>query len=104
MQMYNRKIAEMENENNQYRDRMHDGQDELQKAKNYAKQLERQSKNLQRTVNQLGRKTQYQDQEMKALRTQYDDERRKTMSNERNLSQLQNDNRSLSNRVRDLEG
>ena len=41
---------------------------------------------------------------MKALRTQYDDERRKTMSNERNLSQLQNDNRSLSNRVRDLEG
>ena len=35
--MYNRKIAEMENENNQYRDRMHDGQDELQKAKNYAK-------------------------------------------------------------------
>ena len=37
MQMYNRKIADMENENNQYRDRLNQDQDELQRAKNYAK-------------------------------------------------------------------
>ena len=37
MQMYNRKITDMENENNQYRDRLHQDQDELQRAKNYAK-------------------------------------------------------------------
>lgn len=40
---------------------------------------------------------------MKELRNQYEGERRKTMANERTLSQLQNDNRDLSNKVRDLE-
>lgn len=37
MQMYNRKIADMENETNQYRDKLNSGQDELSKAKAYAK-------------------------------------------------------------------
>ena len=52
----------MEGENNQFRDKMLSGQDELQKAKNYAKELERQSKNLQRTVNELGRKSNLQEE------------------------------------------
>ena len=33
------------------------GQDEVQKAKNFVKELERQNKNLERTVNELGRKS-----------------------------------------------
>ena len=37
MQMYNRKIRDMEGENNEMRDRMAGEQDELQKAKMYAK-------------------------------------------------------------------
>lgn len=37
MQMYNRKIRDMENENNEFRDRYSAGQDDLQKAKQYAK-------------------------------------------------------------------
>lgn len=32
---------------------------------------------------------------MQQLRDQYDGERRKTMANERTMSQLQNDNRNL---------
>lgn len=37
-------------------------QDELQKAKSYVKELERQSKNLERTVNELGRKSNLQEE------------------------------------------
>ena len=40
---------------------------------------------------------------MRQLRNQYEDERRKTMSNERTVSQLQNDNRNLTNNIRDLQ-
>lgn len=58
---------------------------------------------MERTVNELGRKTEYQEEEMKELRNQFDGERRKTMANERTLSQLQNDNRNLNNKIRDLE-
>lgn len=93
----------MEHENNEFRERMGQGNDDLHKAKNLAKELERQNKNLERTVNELGRKTEYQEEEMKELRNQFDGERRKTMANERTLSQLQNDNRNLNNRIRDLE-
>ena len=39
---------------------------------------------------------------MRQLRNQYEDERRKTMSNERSVSQLQADNRNLTNKVNDL--
>lgn len=46
MQMYNKKIRDMENEANDYRDKLKGGQGELEKAKAYAKQLEQQSKNL----------------------------------------------------------
>ena len=62
MQMYNRKIRDMEGENNNYRDQLINGQDELQKAKNYGKQLEAQSKNLERTINDLGRKSNLQEE------------------------------------------
>lgn len=55
--MYNRKIRDMEGENNQYREKLMGGQDEVQKAKNFVKELERQNKNLERTVNELGRKS-----------------------------------------------
>lgn len=51
MQSYNRKIRDLENQTNEYRDKVKGGQSELQKAKQYAKQLEQQSKNLERTVN-----------------------------------------------------
>lgn len=60
MQMYNRKIKDMETEANEYRDKLKGGQGELEKAKQYAKQLEQQSKNLERTVNELGRKSNLQ--------------------------------------------
>jgi hypothetical protein len=39
MQMYNRKIKDLENEANEYRDKLKGGQGELDKAKSYAKQL-----------------------------------------------------------------
>lgn len=102
MQMYNRKIRDMENENNEFRDKVMEGQDELQKAKNYAKELERQGKNLERTVNELGRKSNLQEEEMKELRGLYDDERRKTMANERTASQLAAENKNLQNQLRDI--
>lgn len=38
------------------------GQDELQKAKSYAKELQRQGKNMERTVNELGRKSNLQEE------------------------------------------
>lgn len=46
MQMYNKKIKEMQNEANAYRDKLKGGQGDLEKAKQYAKQLQQQSKNL----------------------------------------------------------
>lgn len=46
MQMYNKKIKEMQNEANSYRDKLKGGQGDLEKAKQYAKQLQQQSKNL----------------------------------------------------------
>ena len=46
MQMYNKKIRDMENENNSFREKVKGGQSQLDKAKAYAKQLEQQSKNL----------------------------------------------------------
>lgn len=39
MQMYNKKIKEMENETNDYRDKLKGGQGQLDKAKAYARQL-----------------------------------------------------------------
>ena len=39
MEMYNRKIREMENENNDMRNRLSSDGDSLQKAKMYAKEL-----------------------------------------------------------------
>lgn len=51
----------MENDANDYKDRLKNGQGDLQKAKRYAKQLEEQSKNLEKAVNELGRKSNFQE-------------------------------------------
>lgn len=77
--------------------------DNLQKAKTYAKELERQGKNLERTVNELGRKSNLQEEEMNELKNMYDNERRKSMAVEKSIGQMQNENRNLHSRIRDLE-
>ena len=54
-------------------------------------------------MNELGRKSNLQEEEMNELRNMYDGERRKTMAVEKTISQLTNENKSLNGKVRDLE-
>jgi prefoldin subunit 5 len=61
LQMYNKKIKDLENESNNYKDRVRSGQGELDKAKSYAKQLEQQNKNIEKAMNDLGRKASNQE-------------------------------------------
>ena len=54
-------------------------------------------------MNELGRKSNLQDEEMRELKDLYDGERRKTMANEKSLSQLQYENKNLNNQIKDLQ-
>ena len=51
----------------------------------------------------MGRKSNLQEEEMRELKDLYDGERRKTMANEKSLSQLQYENKNLNNQIKDLQ-
>lgn len=65
--------------------------------------MEQQSKNLERTVNELGRKSNLQQEEADEFKRLYDEERRKTQTNEKTVGQLANENKNLNNRLRTLQ-